>query len=356
MNLLHRLAEEGCVLYTIAPVDEYLKFREDIPGLRHYNLEQLSRKGTNPWQDLALYRELKRLYKDIKPDLVIHYTHKPNIYGGLACGRLGIASVGILTGLGYAFIRKGLLSWISMKLYALSARHHRRLVFENEDDKRLFVQQGIVGEDKALAIKGCGVDLGFYKPMERRGAKGPFVFTFIGRLLYDKGIEEFVEAARQVLSEGEDIEFRIIGEFDKGNPSMVNKEKLMAWLTEPRIRYLGFKEDVRPFMAQSDCIVLPSYREGMPRVVLEAMAMSIPVITTDTAGCREAVSDGVNGFLVGVQDSSHLAKAMQKMYALSAEEREKMGAEGLHRARSVFNSEKISQELYEIVSQAYFCG
>ena len=356
MNLLRKLSDEGNQIITIAPVDEYVGFTKSIPGLKHIPLKHLSRKSTNPLKEILLMLELRAIYKRLNPDIVIHFTHKPNLFGGLAAKLTGTKSIAVLTGLGYTFIHKGFLNSLIRILYKLVAPAHIKFIFENEDDRELFVRTGITNEAKAISVKGCGVDLDYYGQAHAELTKNQkTAFTFIGRLLYDKGIVEFVEAGKQLVKDHSNIELHIVGEFDAGNPSMIPREKLLEWISQAFIKYHGFVEDIRPIIAKSDCVVLPSYREGMPRVMLEAMAMAKPIITTDVPGCRETVPEGKNGFLVDVQDSKSLANAMTSFINMGDTERHLMGDEGRKLVKEMFNSEKISSELYEIISQAYFC-
>jgi len=177
------------------------------------------------------------------------------------------------------------------------------------------------------------------------------IFTFIGRLLYDKGIVEFIEAAKKMKQAYPKTEFWVVGELDQENPSMLNKSKLLEWINKEYIVYHGFQKDVRPLIAKSDCVVLPSYREGMPRIILEGMSMAKPVITTKTAGCRQTVVDGENGFLVNTHDAEDLKLKMEVFYHKSHDERHQMGSKGRALVMEKFNSQKISNDLYEILSQ-----
>jgi len=238
-----------------------------------------------------------------------------------------------------------------MWLYRLVGFFHKYLIFENEDDKSMFVDENIVSGSKAIAVNGCGVDTAIYLPYPNGKPKVKIIFTFIGRLLYDKGIVEFIEAAKLIKKQYEEVEFWIVGELDSDNPSTVLKQDLLSWIDEEVIVYHGFLRDVRPIIAKTDCIVLPSYREGMPRIVLEGMSMARPIITTDTAGCRQTILPGVNGFLVGVGDVFQLYEAMANFLSLTSEEQHEMGERGREMAIENFNSEKIASELYDIINQ-----
>ena len=330
----------------MAPVDKFIVYTEAIRQVTHVPLRHLHRDSVNPLRDLRLFWELIRLYRKYKPDLVLHYTVKPNIYGGLAAKFLGLSSIAVITGLGYPLIHSGWINSITRFLYKISLPHHCRVIFENHDDKLLFEQSGLVNTAKSSSIKGCGVDTDFFKPNGLMRQNDRIIFTFIGRLLYDKGIREFVEAARMVKKDNQSVEFWMIGEIDRENPSAVRNEDLVDWIRDPSILYHGATDNIRKYIEQSDCIVLPSYREGMPRVIMEAMAMERPVITTDTAGCRETVEDNVNGYLVPVKDSVSLANAMRKFIQLDQITRLQMGQSGRRKVEMEFDDRIIAEQLY----------
>lgn len=350
------MIEKGNVVTVAAPLDEYISYKEQFPNVTHLPLKNLQRDHSHPLKDILTIRELRRIYKKVKPDVVVLYTHKANIYGGLAACFTKIITIGIVTGLGFAFLHKGWVNRMTRFLYKCVKPVHKKLVFENEDDMNLFINLKLVDRQKATYVNGCGVDTSSYLPIEGQANADKTVFTFIGRLLYDKGIKEFVDAAREMVKSHGNVEFWVIGELDEGNPSMVDKPTLLHWIEEGLINYLGFVDDVRPHIAQSNCIVLPSYREGMPRIILEGLSMAKPVITTNVAGCRQTVVEGHNGFLVESKSAQSLILGIESFLRLSKEEQEKMGQKGREMALKHFNSEKISKELYDIISQVYFCG
>ncbi len=349
LNLIDKFLQEGFEVNVIAPVDEYLTYKEKYPTVRHYGLRMLDRDSTNPLKDMLLLIELTRRYRKIKPDIVLHFTNKPNIYGGVAAWLTGTKSIAVVTGLGYAFNRQGFVQTIISWMYQLSARFHQKLIFENIEDRNLFLRLDIVNAEKAISVKGCGVDTKWFYPYNVSQKHEKIVFTFIGRLLYDKGIRELVEAARQIKSLHKDTEFWIVGELDTENPATVDKDELVKWVDEDVVNYHGFIKDVRDVIAKSDCIVLPSYREGLPRINIEAMAMAKPVITTDVAGCRETVEDGVNGYLVPTKSPESLARAMEKMIQLTADERMQMGLKGREMAVNIFDDKIIATAIMDIV-------
>ncbi len=349
LNVLKKLLAEGHEIIVIAPVDAYIEYMEKYPQVQHIALRSLGRDSKNPLRDLVLIEEFRRKFKRLKPDLIITYTHKPNIYGGIAARIVGIPTVAMVTGLGYAFLHNGIINRITKALYRLSSKHHSKVIFENIDDRLMFVEQGLITKEQGVSIKGCGVDINHFAPRPNGELREKTVFTFIGRLLYDKGIVEFVEAAKAIKAKHKNVEFWVIGELDAQNPSMVNNEDLLHWIETNIIDYHGFIRDVRPFIQKSDCIVLPSYREAIPRTITEAMAMAKPVITTDTAGCRESVEVGKNGFLATVRDAISLTDKIDQFLQLSHDDHVKMGQYGRQKAEREFDDRKIANDIYQII-------
>jgi len=351
------LKSQGAEVYAIAPYDEFAeRLKEEFPFVA---LKHLDRKGKSFFKDFKFFVELYRIYKEHKPDLVLHFTIKPNIYGSIACGLLKIPCIANVTGLGYVFIGKSFLSLIVKKLYKFSFRFPKKIVFQNPVDYDFFISEKIIPSGKGVVISGSGVNTKKFSPEfcknlgENRYSKNKFVFLMVSRMLRDKGVKEFVEAGRMVRKKHQGVEFWLLGPVDEGNPAAVPRRVLDEWEREGVIRYLGVTDDVRPFICQSDVVVLPSfYREGIPRSLLEAMAMAKPIITTDAPGCRETVVDGVNGFMVKPKNVESLAIAMEKMLKLSKEERERMGWEGRKMVLEKFDERIVIKKYVEIVQEA----
>lgn len=333
----------------MAPIDEYIEYKELYPEVEHIGIRSLKRDSTNPLLDIMLCAELYRKYKKIAPDLIMHYTHKPNIFGSIAAKMLDIKSISVITGLGYSFINKGWVNKVIKTLYQYSTKANELLIFENEDDKDLFMKELNLPLSKAKTVKGCGVDSQFYVAQPNSDVFSYVTFTFIGRLLKDKGVEEFAQAAIQVKKQHPTTKFILLGDFDEGNPSTIDKDSLLTWIDKDIVEYKGFVKDVRPYIQASDCIVLPSYREGLPRIVIEGMSMSKPIITTNTPGCRETVADGLNGYLVTPRDSKSLEEGMLKFINLAPDEKRKMGEEGRRVVELQFDSEKIANDIYALI-------
>lgn len=348
-NIIKILLQKGHEVYVLAPIDEFIEYKEKYPTVKHIGLRGLDRDSTNPIKDLVLIEELRRKYKRIKPDLIIHYTHKPNIFGSIAAAINGYHSISIVTGLGYSFINKGLIQSITKKLYTLSNRYTKKVIFENKDDLKLFVDQGMLSAKKGISVKGCGVDLTYYVPQARNSVNGEVIFTFIGRLLVDKGVKEFVQAANILKKSNPHLKFVILGDFDQKNPSTIIRDELLDWINQDIIEYHGFVKDVRSYISNSDCIVLPSYREGLPRIVIEGMAMGKPIITTDTAGCRDTVDHLESGFIIEAKNTDALVEGVKSFLKLSKEERNLMGDKGRMKAQQEFSDTVIAENIYQII-------
>lgn len=305
---------------------------------------RLARTGLNPLADLRYYRDLRRIIKAIGADFVLSYTAKPNIWGSLAAAHSGVQSASMVTGLGFGFIEgiglnRRLVQRVQHRLYARATRRNSAVIFQNPDDERDFVATGCLDDPaKARRVNGSGVDTGFFAPVPLPAKPR---FLMIARLLVSKGVREYVAAAQQVSAERPDCDFALAGFLDPG-PDGVSAEELARWQTQG-IRYLGRLDDIRPAMADASVYVLPSYREGTPRTVLEAMAMGRPVITTDAPGCRETVTDGVNGLLVPSRNAEALARAMLNMAGDPAR-RTRMGTAGRSLALSRYSVDHVTED------------
>ncbi|WP_411684831.1 glycosyltransferase family 4 protein [Aeromonas caviae] len=343
-GLLSRLIDDGYQLTIIAPHDEFSdKLRQmgcavvDLP---------MEAKGTNPLQDLKLIYTLYRIYQQIAPAFIIHYTIKPNIYGSLAAKLAGIASLAITTGLGYTFVNDNVVAKVAHVLYKLAFRFPKEVWFLNEDDRQVFLQHRLVSQEKAVLLHGEGVDLTHFSPQAQSAADGKVRFLLIARMLWDKGVGEYVEAARIVRQQHPNAVFQLLGACGVANPSVIDREQISKWEVEGLVEYLGTAPDVRPIIANADCVVLPSfYREGVPRTLMEAAAMAKPLITTDNVGCRDVVLPGQTGYLCPVKDATALAACCEQIIAMSPEARAEMGAAGRRFMADTFD-EKLVIEQY----------
>lgn len=325
-SLLNHLINDGYQIFAVAPKDKSSQKLETL-GYQYLDLK-LNNKGTNPLQDIALIWEYFRVFKKVKPDVVLLYTIKPNIYGNIAAKMLGIPVISNVSGLGTVFLNRGLTSIAAKLLYRCSIRFARKVFFQNKSDFNLFVKRGIVKANKCDLVPGSGIDTKRFSPQERDKQDDRFIFTFIARLVKDKGFYEFIEASKQVYQQIPNCRFQILGEYYKDNPTAITEKEMEAILSLDYFEYLGYHDDVFETINMSDCIVLPSYREGLSRVLLEAASMAKPIITTDVPGCREVVTHGWNGFLCNPKSSISLSKQMLKMCNLDKEEKTKMGLRG----------------------------
>ena len=315
-----------------------------------YRHVSLARAGMNPLQDARTLLSLIALMKETKPDLFLGYTIKPVVYGSLAARIAGVPKIfSMVEGLGYAFSGDGakrrLLASVAKRLYRSALRCNERVFFLNTDDVRKFNELGLVAHpDQAVLLNGIGVDL---KKFSVKNFPAEFSFLMIARLLRDKGIVEYVDAARLVKRRYPQVKFRLVGGLDE-NPSAISKRQLSAWVDEGVIEYLGELADVRPAIADSSVYVLPSYREGRPVTVMEAMAMGRPVISTDVPGCRETVRHGENGVLVPARDSMAVAREMEH-FIQHPEDVKIMGRSSRTIAERLYDINKTNNKVLEVL-------
>lgn len=305
---------------------------------------RLRRSGVNPIEDVGTLLQLKSLMKEIRPDVALGYTIKPVIYGAFAARLAGVPRFyALITGLGHAFMSggaRGPLRRLVQGLYAAALRHTKLVFFQNPDDEALFRSIPILDRrTPSQVVHGSGVDIAMYG--ETRIPEGTPSFLLIARLLGDKGVREYVAAARKVRASHPDVRFALVGWIDE-NPSAISQQELDGWIADGTIDFMGRLSDVRPAIAQSSVYVLPSYREGTPRTVLEAMAMGRPVITTDAPGCRETVQHGVNGYLVPVRAVDELAAAMLQ-FVRNPELVQSMGRASRRLAQEKYDVHKVNE-------------
>ena len=344
-RLIKRLISEGHTVFVGAP-DISAEMRMKLEKLSAIVCETpMSRKGLNPYGDLSYLLCLFCLIKQHSFDRVLTYTVKPNIWGAFAARLAGVKSIAMVTGLGYAFTETGekvsvknrVLIRMARSLYKAAASCNWRIIFQNGDDLQDFVQAGCLGDkEKTRLVNGSGVDLSYYRKVELPNDP---VFLMISRVLGNKGVREFAAAGIDVLESFPDARFQLIGLAEDG-PDGIDASDIQSW-KDRGIEVLGATEDVRPAIAGCSIYVLPSYREGTPRSVLEAMAMGRPVLTTDAPGCRETVTDGLNGWMVPVRDAAALARKMVWMIE-NPMAREEMGAKSFALAHEKFEVNKVN--------------
>ena len=348
LGLIKALVKEGYEVVCIGEANNFSEQSEQkaiSAGARIINLP-MDRKGTNPWSDLEYFFRLRKILKREKPFLVINYTIKPVIYGSVAARTLHIPSFAGITGLGFVFTKNNMLTRITRILYKFGLKYPAVIFFLNQDDLDEFHELNIIPSSKAMLLPGEGINTSFYQPLPTEDSRAEFIFLLIGRLLKEKGIGEYAEAARMMKSDNSSkVKFRLIGFMDTDNPGAISSDQLQKWTEEGIIEYAGTTEDIRPEIGRADCLVLPSYREGVPRTLLEAASMEKPILTTNTPGCREVVDNGINGFLCEPRNSRDLYLKMVLIMNLSASEREKMGQAGRDKVLRQFD-EKIVTAIY----------
>ena len=347
-RLIAELIEQGYRVTVLAPRDEYVARIESL-GVRHLHLE-MKNAGTNPLYELVTLFRLATLLRQEKPALILTNTPKVNIYVSMAARLSGIPVVVTVSGLGSGFIRGGILRAVMNGLYRLAFLHPYRVFFQNEDDRAEFISTGLVDLAKTALLPGSGVDLERFTLVQRSGGKHP-VFLMAARLLWDKGVGEFVQAARRLKSKFPLTEFRLLGVITVQNPSAVPRRDVERWEAEGVITYLGATDDVRPYYTDADCAVLPSYREGTPRTLLEASSMGLPIITSDAVGCRDVVEDGITGFLCKTGDAEDLAEKMERMILLPPERRAEMGMAGRCKMEREFDERIVIKRYLEVIQK-----
>lgn len=277
----------------------------------------MSRRNVKPWTEAPVLWRFVRAFRAEQPDLIFNFSIKPVIYGGIAA-RWAVPQTPVfsmITGLGYVFIGRKLRQRVLRRLvrwmYKWALSGSRIVYFQNKNDSELFLNYGMVRAEQVRVLPGTGINLQEYAPAARKPFSGRFLF--IGRLLKDKGVYELVEAGAELKKSHKDARVALLGPVDD-NPAAISPAQLRAWQEAGIVEYLGTQSDVRPYIQESDVFVLPSYREGLPRATLEAMALAKPVVTTDVPGCRETVEHGKNGYLVPAADAAALAESMKKFF------------------------------------------
>ena len=297
--------------------------------------------GTSPVEDSRLLLQCIKMIRAERPDVFLGFTAKPNVYGSIAARLGGVPVIATISGLGSAFLKGGLLGRVLLGLYRLALGGAKAVMFQNPADRALFIDRRIVRPDQARLVAGSGIDLVRFAPATVK-EDGEFRFLLIARLLRDKGIGEFVEAARRIRANYPAARFQLLGGSGGDNPSAVPDSELARWADESIVELLGERDDVRPFIATADCIVLPSYREGLPRSLLEGAAMARPLIASDVPGCSDVVDDGVTGLLCEVRSAGALAAAMERMMTITPGERAAMGAAGRRKVEAEFDQQLVA--------------
>jgi glycosyltransferase involved in cell wall biosynthesis len=342
LYLIKQLIANGFTIYVLAPRDKYTPLFNTLPGLTYIELKKFRGKSLSPFRDMQLYRELLGHYRQIRPSLIFHYTIKANIFGSIAASRIKCPSVSVITGLGYTFSTNKLLRAIAKFLYRMALKKSREVWFLNSDDQSVFLNEGLIRKENTFLLPGEGVDTEAFYPAPYGQADRPVTFLLVGRIIRHKGIYEFIQAAELLRARGIDPQFQLLGFFDEDNPVSISRQQVDEWSSQRSVTYLGQTDNVAPFIEKADCVVLPSYREGMPLSLLEGASMCKALIASNTSGCREVVNDGLNGYLARNKDAKDLADKMEKYFRLSPEEKRQMGLKGREKVIASFTQEIVT--------------
>jgi len=347
LSLAAFLKKEGHEVILLSPGGSYVKFLEQA-GLEWRDFP-LSRKGMNPIQEIRTIYRLRKVMKDIQPDVLHNFTLKSVLHGSLATKGLAVGkTINTITGLGYLFINNNFFVRIIREFIKISLRFALKgttVVFLNKEDRQFYLEQKIISEEQAFIINGAGVDTKKYCPADKTDEQ--FNIIFPARLLKDKGIYEFIEAARIVKKHHAQAQFILVGSVDKGNPSSVTSEEIKAWQKEGIIEWWGWQKDMVKVYHRAFLVCLPSYREGLATSLLEAAACGVPIIATDVPGCREVVRHNETGFLVPARDAKALAGSI--IYLLDHQDLlVGMGLKGRELIINKYSQERINAETYKL--------
>lgn len=348
-NIIVALLQKGFRIVAFAPRDDYSMELEAL-GVRFVAVEFRS-SAISPARDAILWLRYFTLLRQLGPAVFLGFTIKPNIYGSLAARSLGIPVINNVSGLGTAFMRKGLIKSIATQLYRQAFRRSATIFFQNVKDRDDFLKARIVDAKRTRLLPGSGVDLERFRPAPLPSGQ-PFTFLLIARLLWDKGVQEYVDAARIVKHRHPEARFQILGFTDVDNRTSVPRSVLEGWINENLVEHLGVTKDVRSFIALADCIVLPSYREGLARSLLEASAMGRPIVATDVPGVRDVVDHGLTGLLCEPRSGPALASAMLAMMDTPVSGRRAMGLAGRHKVEREFAIAEVTRRYLDAIDLA----
>ncbi len=341
-ELMARLIDDSHEVYAVTPFDQSI---DELQAMGVNLIEQhMNRRGTNPLQEAKLLLGYYKILKKISPDIVITYTIKPGIYGGLLSRWLHIPYAVNITGLGTAFQNQGMLRTIIVRLWRAALKSAKCVFFENQENAQIFIEYGIVKREQTHVLHGAGVNLSDFPYSEYPEERSTTRFLFVGRVMKEKGIEELLAALELLDEAGYNARLDIVGWCEE------DYEKRLADFQERGLlEFHGFQTDVKPFIRSAHAFVLPSYHEGMANTLLEAAAMGRPLITSAIHGCMEAVIDGETGFLCTVQDTDSLTKQLERFIDLPYEQKRKMGKKSHEHVAKYFDKSKVVEETVEVL-------
>jgi glycosyltransferase involved in cell wall biosynthesis len=341
------LIKSGYDVACIAPPDPFVHELQKL-GIRFLSL-RLHRCGIHPFQELRALYDIAQHLKHEQPDVLFTYTIKPNVYGTIIAYLLKIPCVAVVTGLGYAFLNSTLRARVARFLLGRGLSAARHIWFVNQDDLNRLVKAGMTPASRSSVLPGEGLDTNYFAPRSKPANQTGLHFLMISRLLIDKGVREFLAAAKSIRQQQPTAEFHLIGPLDTGNPAALPKPELDNAIASGDIIYHGRQHDVRPMIAASDCVVLPSYGEGLPTVLLEAGAMARPVIATDVPGCRDVIIKGINGFLCTARHEQSLTDTLRLIIAMPEQDRIKMGLQAREHIKTSFDQAIILRYYHDMI-------
>lgn len=339
-DLIRKLITLNQKVYTLIPADEYV---EKLTSLGCKIIDTpVDRRGMNPVKDLKLLLNYNKIINEIKPDLVITYTIKPNVYGGLICRIKRIPYAINITGLGTTFQNDGMLKKIVTAMYKVSSKKAKVVFFENIENLKIFVNLGIVKKENTQLLNGAGVNLDKFAFKEYPENSKTIKFLFMGRVMAEKGVNELFDAMEKLYKNGYDFQLDVLGNYEEDYEKIINKYENDGWL-----KYHGYQNDVRPFIEKAHCFVLPSWHEGMANTNLECGSMGRPIITSNIHGCLEAVVDGKTGYLVEKKNANDLYEKIKRFIELPYDEKVKMGQASHDHIAEVFDKKKVVKKTIE---------
>lgn len=352
-SVIRHFVQQGDEVVLVAPQDDESIMKVDIPEGVRYIPVRLNRCSRNPFTDLIYCAHLYRIYRKEHPDYIFHYTIKPNVYGSIAARLAGINCTGMVAGLGYGLLGDGMLSRLLAVMYRYAFKYVSSIFVLNKFNYQYLLDHKFCTSAQLRLFKGGeGVDLSAY-PYVREESGSPVVFLMVGRVLYDKGYREYVQAAKIVKQQYPDVRCQLLGMLDETYPAHVDEEELKRDVEDGTIEYLASTNDVMQYLGRSGVVVvLPSYFEGLSRSLMEACAVGRPIIATDIPGCRETVDEGKNGFLVKVKDSSSLAEGMLRYLSLSDAEKQAFSRHSRKKAEETFDVRQVIKEYEKDLAKA----
>ncbi len=348
-SLIKALINDGYQVLCAAPADGYTEKLISL-GAEYINVEY-DNSSKNPATDLLFLYRLIKLMCQHKQSALLSFTIKANIYGSIAARYSKTPIITNISGLGSLFISDGVLSKLPLIMYRLGLSKEDNIFFQNNEDRDLFIKNNVVANQEIEVLPGSGVDLNWFYNSKIKNKDNGVIFLVAARLLKDKGVIESVEAIRTLKKQNKKVELQLLGQVWTKNPSAIKQYELEGWVCDGLVTYLGFTEDVRPHIENADVILLPSYREGMARILLEAASMGKPLIATDVPGCREAIDNGQSGFLCKVHDKDDLAEKMNMMIKLTGEERSLMGKRGREKMEKEFDEKIVINKYLESINK-----